>query len=153
MFSRKQFSKDAICLDLQGATKSEVMEEMLDLLMATGRAPSRKEARRAIWDREENMSTGMPGGIAIPHGKCGAVDRLAVAIGLHRSGVDFEAMDGQPTHFVAMSLAPDNRSGPHIQFLADLSRKLSDPIIRRELAKATNAEQVIDLLTRPDPNP
>ena len=147
MLSRKQLKKDAVCLDLQATDKAAVMEEMPDLLMATGKVPDRKVAHKMLWAREDQQSTGLPGGVAIPHAKYDSVDSLAVAIGIHRAGVDFEAMDGKPTHFIIMSVSPDNRHGPHIQFLADLSRKLSDPAIRHQLLAAKTAEQVIDALT------
>lgn len=123
------------------------MEEMLNLLMATGKVRDRKVAHKMLWAREEQQSTGLPNGVAIPHAKYDAVDSLAVAIGLHRDGVDFKAMDGKPSHFVIMSVSPDNRHGPHIQFLADLSRKLSDPAIRAHLLAAQTADEVIDCLT------
>ena len=143
---RKILTKELISLDLQGQTKEEVIEELIDLLVASGRVSQRKPAQKAIWDREKKMSTGMQNGIAIPHGKSNCVESLAVAVGIHKAGVDFQSLDQKPAHFVIMTLSPANRAGPHIQFLAEISRQLNEPAIRKRILEAPGKEDVIEIL-------
>ncbi len=143
---RKILTKDLISLDLQGGTKNKVIEELINLLVASGRISQRKAAQKAIWEREKKMSTGMQNGIAIPHGKCDCMEGLAVAIGIHKAGVDFQSPDKKPAHFLILTLSPANRAGPHIQFLAEISRQLNEPAIRKRILEATQKEDVIDIL-------
>jgi len=93
------------------------------------------------------MSTGMQNGIAIPHGKTDAVDQLIAGVGIHRAGVDFACMDGKPAHIFIMTLSPENRAGPHIQFLAEISKVLSRPELRENLLNAATADEILNLLT------
>lgn len=143
---RKTLTKEIIQLDLQGQDKEQLINELIDLLVDAGKVTNRKAALKAIWDREHKMSTGMQNGVAMPHGKSDTVDSLVVAFGLHRAGVDFESLDGQPAHFFIMTISPANRTGPHIQFLAEISRQLSNPAVREQIMKAENKETVIEIL-------
>lgn len=143
---RKVLSKEVISLDLQAGNKTEVIEELLGILNASGKVSNPKAAQKAIWDRERKMSTGMQNGIAIPHGKSDCVEALVVAIGIHKQGIDFDSLDGAPAHFFIMTLSPANRTGPHIQFLAEISRQLNDPAIRQRILSAQTKEQVMDIL-------
>jgi len=143
---RKLLVREVISLDLKGTSKEEIIQEMLDLLEQAGKLNNRKAAEKAILDRERKMSTGMQNGIAIPHGKTDSVESLIVSIGLKKEGVDFESLDGKPSVFFIMTLSPANRTGPHIQFLAEISRQLSDPSIREKILAAQNKDDVITIL-------
>ena len=143
---KKPLTVETICLDLKGATKDEILAEMVDLLMASGHIRDREAVLKAITDREKRMSTGMQNGIAIPHGKTDSVDCLVAALGIKRTGVDFGALDGQPSIIFVMTVSPDSRTGPHIQFLAEISRPLNDPSVRTKILAATTPDQVLQLL-------
>ena len=146
MSLKKPLTAETICLNLQGTTKDEVLAEMVDLLMASGHIRDRDAVLRAITERERRMSTGMQNGIAIPHGKTDSVDCLVAALGIKRGGVDFGALDGQPSNIFVMTVSPDSRTGPHIQFLAEISPPLNDGAIRSKLLSATTREEVLHLL-------
>ena len=143
---KKPLTADTICLNLQGSTKDEILSEMVDLLMASGCIRDRDAVLRAITEREKRMSTGMQNGIAIPHGKTDSVDCLVAALGIKRGGVDFGALDGNPSNIFVMTVSPDSRTGPHIQFLAEISRPLNDANVRAKLLSATSREDVLRLL-------
>lgn len=143
---RKILTKDVISLDLHGGNKEQVINEMLDILSGSGKISNRKAAEKAIWDREKKMSTGMQNGIAIPHGKSDCVDSLVVAVGVHKEGVNFDSLDQEPAHFLIMTISPANRTGPHIQFLAEISRQLNDPATRDRILKAASKDEVLDIL-------
>jgi PTS system nitrogen regulatory IIA component len=147
---RKVMTPATITVALKSDTKEGIIEELVDLLMAAGKIKDlkdRKEALQVVLDREKKMSTGMQNGIAIPHGKTDTVGTLVAAIGLKKEGVDFQALDGQPSRIFVMTLSPDTRTGPHIQFLAEISRQLSDAGIRDKVLKAATPEEVLDILS------
>jgi PTS system nitrogen regulatory IIA component len=140
--------KESVSVSLQATTKSEVLEELLELAMRSGQIQDQKAALKSILEREKKMSTGMHHGLAIPHGKTAAVDRLVGAIGLAPQGIDFEAMDGQPSRIFILSISPANRAGPHIQFLAEISRLLNRQDSRYRLLAAKNAEELHAMLVQ-----
>ncbi|HRV31307.1 MAG TPA: PTS sugar transporter subunit IIA [Kiritimatiellia bacterium] len=146
MSFKKPLTVETICLDLKGATKDAILAEMVDLLTASGCIRDRDAVLKAVTDREKRMSTGMQNGIAIPHGKTESVDCLVAALGIKKDGVDFGALDGQPSHIFVMTVSPDSRTGPHIQFLAEISRPLNDATVRNRLMAATSREEVLHLL-------
>lgn len=146
MNSKKPLTAETISLDLKGSTKDEILAEMVDLLMASGHIRDREAVLKAVSEREKRMSTGMQNGIAIPHGKTDSVDCLIAGLGIKRGGVDFGALDGQPSNIFVMTVSPDSRTGPHIQFLAEISRPLNDASVRTQLLAAASREEVLNLL-------
>lgn len=144
---KRVLTRDAILPELKADTKQGVIEEMIGFLAASGKFTGRTAAIQAVLAREEKMSTGMQNGIAIPHGKTDAVDHLVAAVGIHRAGVDFASMDGKPSHIFIMTLSPENRAGPHIQFLAEISKVLSRPELREKLLNAATADEILNLFT------
>ncbi|HRT06024.1 MAG TPA: PTS sugar transporter subunit IIA [Kiritimatiellia bacterium] len=143
---KKPLTVETICLDLKGTTKEAILAEMVDLLVASGHIRDRDAVLKAVLEREKRMSTGMQNGIAIPHGKTDSVDCLVAALGIKRAGVDFGALDGQPSNIFVMTVSPDSRTGPHIQFLAEISRPLNDASVRAKLLAATSPDEVLHLL-------
>ena len=146
---RKTLSKDAVLLDLKNNAKEAIIEEMIDFLMTSGKIREKKDALKAVIDRERKMSTGMQNGIAIPHGKTDKVDTLVAAIAVKKDGTDFGSLDGLPSKIFVMTLSPDTRTGPHIQFLAEISRQLNDSAVRDRILNATSPDEVLDALSGP----
>ena len=108
-----------------------------------GMIQDREKALQAILEREEKMSTGMNNGVAIPHGKTDSVERLIVAVGLKERGIEFESQDGSPSRIFIMTISPASRSGPHIQFLAEVSKILRNEEARKRLLAARTVEDVV----------
>ena len=146
MIGKKPLTVETISLDLKGNDKEEILAEMVDLLAASGHIRDKEAVLKAVTDREKRMSTGMQNGIAIPHGKTDAVDCLIAALGIKRDGIDFGALDGQPSTIFVMTVSPDSRTGPHIQFLAEVSRPLNDASVRAKILSASTREEVLKLL-------
>ena len=109
---------------MKGDSKQEIIENLLDILVNTGKVKNRAPALEALLEREAKMSTGIQQGVAIPHGKTDAVDGLLACVGIKKDGVDFEALDEIPSKIFIMTLSPLTRTGPHVQFLAEISRVL-----------------------------
>lgn len=143
----KLLSEDSIILELKSTTKEDIIREMIDFLVMRGRIKDREAALKAVLDRELKMSTGMQHGIAIPHGKSDSVDKLVTALALKKEGVDFGSMDGKPSQIFIMTISSISRTGPHIQFLSEISQVLNDPEKREALLKAETTSQVIEVLT------
>jgi PTS system nitrogen regulatory IIA component len=92
------------------------------------------------------MSTGIGDGIAIPHGKSDAVTELSAALGIHKRGVDFDALDGEPTFVFFLLVSPANVSGPHIKALARISRMLKNDNFKKKLIEAGSSEELLGII-------
>jgi fructose-specific phosphotransferase system IIA component len=136
-------TEDVIELDLKGSGKQEIIEELLDILMRTGKVSDREDALAQLLAREQKMSTGIQFGVAIPHAKTRAVKELVACIGIKREGVDFAALDGKQSDLFIMTLSSTNRTGPHVQFLAEISMVLKDEQARERILAAGTAKEVL----------
>ena len=144
---KKRLTQEVICLDLKGTTKERVIAELVDLLISVGKLQDRAAALDCVLARERKMSTGMQHGIAIPHGKTDKVTDIVVALGLKKDGIEFGSLDGKPACIFVMVISPLGRTGPHIQFLAEISRVLSDRDVREGVLHAKSRREVLELLT------
>lgn len=136
-----------IKVPLEGKDKASVISELIDLLDAAGLLLDKKTASEAVFMRERTRSTGIGSGIAIPHGKCTGVRELVMAVGIAHEPIDFESVDGKPVTIVILLVSSADRTGPHIQALAKISRLMLDEQFRQSLANASTAEEVYQLLS------
>jgi mannitol/fructose-specific phosphotransferase system IIA component (Ntr-type) len=98
-------------------------------------------------ERENRMSTGMEHGIALPHARSLGIKVPALAIGIHKEGIDFGTIDGTPGRIIALIASPANDEAPHMQVLASLGAVLGDDNIRRRLLAATTDAEVYGILS------
>ena len=140
-------SKDTIKLRLKGSKKEDVINELLDVLVTAKKIDDREAAFAAIMDRELKMSTGMKHGIAIPHGKTPSIRDLVACIGVSENPVDFDSLDHQPCRIFIMTLSPVEKTGPHLQFLAEISLLFKNSDKRKQILEATTPEDVIKVLS------
>jgi len=150
MNPKRVLTKETIILHLKSTNKDAVIEELIDVLVASGRVKDRKAALKAVVEREKKMSTGLQSGIAIPHGKTDTVETLVAALGLKPEGLPFESLDGQDANIIVLTVSPASRTGPHIQFLADISRTLHDAETRAKVLNADSEDDVLELLAGED---
>jgi PTS system nitrogen regulatory IIA component len=136
---------DVIKVPLAGKSKDEVVRELLGVLAAAGRLADERRAYEAVLAREALGSTGLENGIAVPHAKTTAVKDLTIAIGVAPSGIDFQALDGKPSTLFFLILAPPDKSGPHIEALAEIARMTRSTAFCRAVAAARTAEEVVEL--------
>ena len=139
---------DCINIDLKGETKSEIIDEMVDILYNNGKLNDREEYKKEILKREAQSSTGMEEGIAIPHGKTDAVKIPTVAIGISKKGVDYESLDGKPSHLFFMIAAPENSNDSHIELLSKITTLLLEDDIREALLNVKSKKEVLDILIK-----
>jgi len=140
---------EAILPELKSHTKQEVLEELS--------APVAQLAQvdpvalvRVLLERERLGSTGIGGGIGIPHGKLPNLDHLMIGFGLSRKGVDFESLDGAPTRLFFLLITPENSTGLHLKLLARISRILKNEPFKERLLQATDREQIYTILKEED---
>ncbi len=144
----KRINPDAVEARIKGASKQEIIEEMVGIIIRSGQLEDSKKERvvEDILEREKVMSTGMQYGIAIPHAKTDAVGKVVCAIGVKREGIDFKSLDGLPSKIFVMILSPRGITGPHIRFMADISQLLMDVKRRERLIEAGNNQQLYKIL-------
>jgi len=132
---------------LAGNTKEEVITELVDLLDASGALLDRNMVLEAVLTREMTRSTGIGSGIAIPHGKCDGVNELVMAMGIAPEPVEFDSIDGKGVSIVVLLASPIDRTGPHIQALARISRLMLDDEFKTKLENSTSSEEVYELIS------
>lgn len=143
---RRVLTPECVVLDLKSETKEAAICELVDTLVAAGRVTDRAAALKAVQERERKMSTGLQNGIAIPHGKTECVENLVAVFGRKRSGIAFDSLDGQPANLFLLTLSPVARTGPHIQFLAEMSRTLHEASVRERILAAASVDELLLLL-------
>jgi fructose-specific phosphotransferase system IIA component len=140
-------SEACIDLELDAGSKDEVIERLVDLVVAQRPTLNRETVLKAIRTREQLMSTGVGNGVAIPHGKTNAVKSLTAAFGRCRNPVAFDALDGRPVHLIFLLVGPEDAAGPHIKALSRISRLLSYEEFRSRLDQASSAAEVLEAIS------
>ncbi len=138
---------DTVNLHLKGTSKEAIIDELLDILVQAGKVKDKAAARACVLDRERKMSTGMKHSIAIPHGKTDSVDDLVACMGISENPVDFDSLDQEPCRIFIMTLSPVDKTGPHLQFLAEVSLLFKSAEKRQEILKSNDKNEVIRILT------
>ena len=140
MSTKDMFSKNRVCFNLKATTKDEVLDELIELLDKDGKLTNKGEFKEAVLKREEEFSTGIGMGIAIPHGKSEVVTEACIAFGKSEKGIDYQSMDDEPAHLFFLIAVPNDSSDVHLRALSEISRKLMHSEIREQLLKAQSFE-------------
>ena len=137
--------KEAIVPDLKSHNKMGVLEELVAPVAEI--ADVDQEALvKVLMERERLGSTGIGGGIGIPHGKVKDLESLVLGFGLSRKGVDFESMDGLPTHIFFLLITPENSTGLHLKLLARISRILKNDPFKQKLLHAVTRDEIYAII-------
>ncbi len=137
---------ECLKVTLAGSDKESAITELVDLLDAAGVLQDRDTVLNAVLTREKTRSTGIGSGIAIPHGKCGAVKELVMAIGIAKEPIDFQSVDSHPVKIILLLVSPADQTGPHIQALARISRVMLDDNFKTKLENAQSVKEAEQLL-------
>ena len=144
--------KDAVTNVLNAATKAEVISELVGLLVEAGSVE--KKSKNKVIDilmaREALGSTAIGQGIAIPHGKSEATEKLIAALGISKKGINFDSLDGEPAYIFFLLIAPADSAGPHLKALARVSRLLKDKFFRESLKNTKSRKDILDLVAQED---
>ncbi len=131
---------------VEASAKEEIIDLLLDRVCATGKVHDRDLARADIIANEARMSTGMQHGIAVPHAKSDAVDELVAAVGVTRRPLRLAGLDGEEAQIFILTLSPRSFTGPHIRFLAEISRLLRHRHLRDALIAAATPAAMLEVL-------
>jgi PTS system nitrogen regulatory IIA component len=133
-------AEDVVVPSLAGSTKEEIIEELAGVVAEHHPEIDRERLVTALEDRERLNSTALGEGVAIPHGKLPGLKRVVAAFGRSEGpGVDFQSLDGKPTHLFFLLVAPEDSAGAHLKALARISRLLKDEGFRARLMRAEDA--------------
>lgn len=141
--------KEAISPDLTSRDKKGIIEELVSAVTRIA-SVNREDLVRVLMDRERLGSTGIGGGIGIPHGKLKGLESLILSFGLSRKGVDFESMDGRPTHIFFLLITPENSTGLHLKLLARISKLLKNDLFKAKLLNAADRDEIFDAIREED---
>ncbi|WP_373046563.1 PTS sugar transporter subunit IIA [Vulgatibacter sp.] len=143
-------SPDAVIGSLDAREKKDVLEELCRPLAARNPQYTAERLREVLEDREKLGSTGIGEGVAIPHGKLPGLPALTGTFGRSVEGVDFEAIDGKPTHLFFALFAPENSAGIHLKALARISRLFKNAQLRNAILKASDEREIFRLIADED---
>jgi PTS system nitrogen regulatory IIA component len=141
--------RKSILPDLKALNKKGILEELV-VPVAEIAGVSQKDLSKVLMERERLGSTGIGGGIGIPHGKMKNLESLVLGFGLSRKGVDFESLDGQPTHIFFLLVTPENSTGLHLKLLARISRILKNDPFKSRLLEAVDSDEILGIIKEED---
>ena len=140
----------SISLDAAPKNKQEAIDAAVALMGKGGKINDEEAYKKQVYAREEESTTGIGEGIAIPHGKCDAVDRPGLAAMVIREGVDFDSLDGAPVTLLFLIAAPNTEDNVHLDVLSKLSMMLMDETFTESLRKAETPEQFLAIIDQAD---
>ena len=140
----------SVSLTAAPKTKSETLDMAVDLMVKSEKISNREAYRKQVYLREEESTTGIGEGIAIPHGKCDAVKKPGLAAMVIKNGVEFEALDDEPVTLLFLIAAPNTEDNIHLDVLSKLSVMLMDEEFTESLRNASSVDEFMDIIDRAD---
>jgi fructose PTS system EIIBC or EIIC component len=137
---------ERIKIPLASTTKDDLLSELVEVIAKMPEVDDASDVLRAVREREEVLSTGIGNGVAIPHGKSAAASSLAMAAGVTREPVDFEALDGKPVNLFFLLVGPESAAGQHVKALSRISRLLRRDSFRERLSEAASSQEFFEIL-------
>lgn len=140
----------SISLSSAPKSKNEALDEIVELMNKSGKLTDVEAYRRQVYAREQESTTGIGEGVAIPHGKCDAVKAPGLAAMVVKDGVDFDSLDGEPAHLIFLIAAPNTEDNVHLDVLSKLSAMLMDENFTASLQKAGSVEEFLEIIDKAD---
>ena len=143
---------DARSISLDGApkSKSEALDQIVDLMVKSEKINDKEAYRKQVYAREEESTTGIGEGIAIPHGKCDAVTKPGLAAMVVKDGVEFDSLDGEPVTLMFLIAAPNTEDNIHLDVLSKLSVLLMNEEFTESLRNASSVEEFMSIINEAD---
>ena len=135
-----------IKLPLEKNSKAEVIKELVEILNKNKAILNPEGVIEAVFDRERIMTTGVGNGVAIPHCKHKDSRNFAIALGIHQTGIDFEAIDKKPAKIIFLLVGPEDQPGTHIKLLSRISRIISKDEVREKVLNCKTPQELFDLI-------
>src|ERR1022692_1782569 len=140
-------SADQIIPEMKATERWSAIVELIDLLVGLGKIKTedRESILASLKKREEEMSTAIGFGIAIPHARSDRIEEVVASFGRSSQGIEFDALDNAPVKFVFLLIVPKNRFQTHLRTLASIAKFLNDRSVRESLATAPSAEEILSI--------
>ncbi len=142
-------NKDSILSDMQSSDKSGIIKELAQAVASATQADA-ADIEQVLTERESLGSTGIGGGIAIPHGKLDSVGAVTVGFGLSRNGVEYNSLDSKPVHIFFLLLTPEHSTGGHLKVLAQISKLLKREEFKQGLKSAQSVDDIYETILAQD---
>lgn len=142
--------KRSILLNGTPKSKTEALDQVVELMVKSGKINDQEAYRRQVYAREEESTTGIGEGIAIPHGKCDAVTKPGLAAMVVKDGVDFDSLDGEPVTLIFLIAAPNTKDNVHLDVLSKLSVLMMDEEFSESLRNAKSIEEFLAIIDKAD---
>ena len=139
--------KRLILPQITSKTKEGVLRELVHVLSQVEKQVNEDRTVEILLERESLGSTGLGEGVAIPHGKSKEVKKILASFGRSLPGLDFQSLDGKPTHLFFLLIAPENSAGMHLKALAQISRLMKDQAFRKRLMEANSADEIYSIFS------
>jgi fructose-specific phosphotransferase system IIA component len=137
-------NQDMVVTGLEGNSKNDIIDSMINLVAASPKVLDKAKVRKAIFEREKIMSTGVGNGFAIPHGKTDAVSEIVAAFAVTEKPIDYESLDEKPVRLVFLLVGKDNLVGPHIKLLSRISRLMNKEEFRNRLLDMKSTTEILE---------
>ena len=137
-------NQEMVFTGLEGSSKNDIIDSMIDLVATSPKVLDKEKVRKAIFEREKIMSTGVGNGFAIPHGKTDAVSDIVAAFAVTEDPIDYESLDEKPVRLVFLLVGKDNLVGPHIKLLSRISRLMNKEDFRRRLLDMNSPGEILE---------
>ena len=134
-----------VVMGLEGSSKEEIIDAMIDLVSTSAKVIDKERVRQAIFEIEKIMSTGVGNGFAIPHGKTDAVSDIVAAFAVTQKPIDYQSLDEKPVRLVFLLVGKDSMVGPHIKLLSRISRLMNKEDFRKRLLELKTSREIIEV--------
>jgi nitrogen PTS system EIIA component len=140
------FKPENIKIDLESEDKEELFEEMVSFLVDAEHLDNREEVLNSLWNRERKMTTGIAPNIAIPHTHIKNIKRNIGILGISRSGIEYDSIDGKPAHLIMLLIGDEKNPNGHLKILKSIAVLLNNPDFYKEIMKCNTPEKVNEVI-------
>jgi mannitol/fructose-specific phosphotransferase system IIA component (Ntr-type) len=144
----EHLQEQAILIHSDKKSKKEILIELIEKVVSTYDLQNRDEMIEAVFAREEQMSTGIGCGLAVPHAKVGGVQNMCIAAATAENGMDFNAIDKEPVYLLILLISPQDTVGGHIRALSSVSRIMANAQVRDQLICSKSPQEFIEVLKK-----
>ncbi|NWG04581.1 MAG: PTS sugar transporter subunit IIA [Syntrophaceae bacterium] len=143
-------NEEWVIADLQGMDKSSVLRELSNPLVQPCQVTSAEELLQILLEREKLGSTGIGDGIAIPHGRLKKLKKFVISFGRSIKGIDFDSIDGKPSHLFFLVMAPENSAVENLKLLSRIVTLLKEPSLKKKLLEAPSRQELFKIIAEED---
>ena len=142
----KLLTPDLIRIGLNSTTKDAIIRELIEIVEQQGLLNDVDAAFNAVMERELQQTTGLEDGVAVPHGKSSAVNDLVGALAISSDDIEFDSLDGKPSHLFFLLIAPPHSAGPHVSALSNIATLILNKRFKREIMEASTPEEAYNII-------